>query len=92
MVWIVLLVGPVRTLCMTLRVTRAPLMAARAAARGAGFEPGTLLKNQSEIYPASEFPTTVGRARQFRIVRSEHVETFPDGPSGAAGGALSLAS
>jgi hypothetical protein len=32
-----------------LRVTRAPLMAARAAARGAGFEPGTLLNNQSEI-------------------------------------------
>jgi hypothetical protein len=41
----------------------------RAAARALRFEPGTLLKNQSEIYPgdhASEFQPPSGRARQFR--------------------------
>jgi hypothetical protein len=44
--------------------------------------PGTRCRQPRE-------PTTVGRARQFRVVRSEHVETFPDAfrPTGVTGAA-----
>jgi hypothetical protein len=93
-----LAVGRRAALAPALRCTDAAggRFSTRLACSAGGFEPASLLKNQSEIYPgdpASEFQPPSERARQFRVVRSEHVETFPDAcpqqeGTAAAAGAL----